>query len=120
MTAATVAVYGAAKTYAAKPADTNETVIYAAGERGGTLVSLLLCNNDGSARTATIQWSDGATDWEMYTALSVAANTSVEKEPFITIPAGGSLKVTQGTASGITYHATIVESLGVMSGRQVA
>lgn len=112
MTAAHVGIFGKPKTYVAKPADTNEATIFAAGNAPATLVALLLCNNDGSARTATVQWNDGTTDWEIYTALSVAANTSVLAEPFIVIPAGGALKVTQGTNSGITFHMTLVEDAG--------
>lgn len=112
MTAAHVGIIGRPKTYVAKPADTNEATIFTAGEAQATLVALLLCNTDSGAQTATVQWSDGTTDWDIYTALSVAANTSVFAEPFIVIPAGGSIKITQGAASKITFHVTVVEDAG--------
>jgi len=118
MTAAAFGVVGVPKTYVAKPADTNEATIFTAGQKGALLVGIVLCNNDGSARTATVQWHDGTTDWEIVTALSVAANTTTILEPFISIPAAGLVKITQGTNSGITFHVTVVENIGVIGGRQ--
>jgi hypothetical protein len=117
MTAANVNAQGVPVTVSAKPTDTNEATLFSVGQKPAVLVALVLCNNDGSARTATVQWNDGSTDYEIYTALSIAANTSVFAEPFIAIPAGGSLKITQGTASGITFTATLVESVGALGGQ---
>jgi hypothetical protein len=116
VSAGNVNIPGVLVSVAAKPTDTNEATLFTAGDKGATLVALSLCNNDGSARTATVQWNDGTTDWEIYTAYSIAANTTVLVEPFIHLPASGSLKITQGTASGITFTATMVERMGAIGG----
>ncbi len=114
MTAAVVSIPGVPITVSATPADTNEATLFTAGTKGATIVQMIVANVTSGALTATIQWNDATTDWDIYRAKSVAANDSLLFEPFIHLPASGAIKITSSSGNGLTFTATLVERLGAI------
>ena len=93
--------------------------MFTAGERGAAVVGIIISNNTGGAIAATVRWGDGSTDYDIYAALSVAANASEISEAYVELPESGTVKVTSATGNALTFTLTVVEYIGAL-GREHA
>lgn len=116
MTAAFAPIEGTRLSVASTPGDTNEATLYTAGNNGATVVWLWISNAEGTANAATVKWTDSSasTDHPIYTARSVGANDSVDKDLFIELDSGDSIKITSADADQLTFLITVIENLGAV------
>ena len=98
------------------PADTNEATIFTAGEERPTVVELWAANKTASAVDCTIKWGDGSTDYPIVDTFSVPARGYLREACFIPLRNGYTIKVTAGTANGLTFTVVSVSGGSAVSG----
>ena len=117
MSVAFVSVLGSPRTASLSPTDTSDHTLIDVGSLGSALLQVIIANNTGSAATATVQWHDGTTDWDIYAGKSISANDTLIAELFIRLPENGAIKVASGTANALTFTVTIADYVGQVGGR---
>lgn len=72
--------------------------------------SLLVCNKTISGTTITITLTDGTTTWTLYSAATVAANTTLNIDMFgLPVPAGWKMRLQAAASNTLDVTATISE-----------
>lgn len=120
---ASIDIFGTRRTVSVTPANTSEATLYAvpAGMKSADVVALWIANLTASAANATVQWSDGTNDFSLIDTKSIAARDYHQPvEFFVPLPEAGSIKITSGTNSALTFTIVVVEFSGAVGGRQAA
>lgn len=113
---ATVNVAGPRRVVGLKPGNTSEATMLTAGPERPMVVGVIIANNTASPAAATVKWGDGATDYDIISAKSIAANDSWFGEVMIPMLEGWTIKVTSGTGSALTFTLVLIETGGNLGG----
>lgn len=118
MSATIYAVGSQGRITSLKPADTAEAVLYEAGAHDlPVAVQLIISNNSGGAVNATVRWSDGVTDYDIYATKSIAANDTLVQDFYLPLGRNGSVKVTSSSGGALTFSLVTITTGGANIGR---
>ena len=93
-----------------RPANASEATMYTARKERPAVVGIIIANETAGAVAATVKWGDGATDYRILAAKSIAANDLYVLDTiFLPLKEGHTIKVTSGSGNALTFTLVIAE-----------